>query len=104
MVCRVDDVDDGVHASAVPLPHRPEARLASQIPEFHANFAFGDFAHVEADGRDHIFAKPTGLRGENGEMEIKLFTHSLIHSISNSFLSPMPYRNDIHQRRLSRIL
>lgn len=33
MISSVHDEYDGVHASAVSLPHAPEARLATQIPQ-----------------------------------------------------------------------
>lgn len=58
-------VHDGVDAATVSLPHRAEARLAADVPHLDRHVALGDFAHVEANGRDHVLAELAGLRGYN---------------------------------------
>lgn len=50
----VDDVYNRVHAAAVALPHRSEARLATKVPQLDCDFTLCHLAHVEADGGDHI--------------------------------------------------
>lgn len=50
-------VHDGVDAATVSLPHGTEARLAADVPHLDRDVAFGDLAHVEADGGDHVLAE-----------------------------------------------
>eukprot|EP00964_Phaeocystis_antarctica_P101488 scaffold66950_cov60-Phaeocystis_antarctica.AAC.1 len=61
-VSRVDDVDDGVHAATVSLPHRAKARLAAQVPQLNRHLALGHLAHVEAHRRYHVLRKAARLR------------------------------------------
>jgi hypothetical protein len=45
-----------VHAVAVPLPHRPELRLTSNIPDFEGNVASPHLAEVKRDSRHDVLA------------------------------------------------
>lgn len=62
-------VHDGVDAATVSLPHRAEARLAADVPHLDRHIALGDFAHVEANGRDHVLAELAGLRAASNGAE-----------------------------------
>jgi len=53
----VHHVDDAIHATTVPFPHGPEARLAADVPQFDGHVAFGDLTHVESDRWNHVLAK-----------------------------------------------
>lgn len=59
VICGVDHVDDAVDAAAIALPHGPEARLAADVPQLYRHVAFHDFAHVEPNRRNHVFAELT---------------------------------------------
>ena len=50
----VHHVHDRVHPAAVPLPHRPEPRLAADVPQLYRHVPLGDLPHVEAHSRDHV--------------------------------------------------
>lgn len=62
---RIHHVNDGVHAATIPLPHRPEARLASNVPHLDRDVALGHLAHVEAHRRDHVLAELAGGNNVN---------------------------------------
>ena len=56
----VDYEDDSIDLPAVLLPALPESRLASEVPNFHINLSFFDFAEVKADGGDGVFIELVG--------------------------------------------
>ena len=55
LVGSIDDVDDGVDATAVTLPHATETGLTADIPHLDGHVPLGDLLHVEANSRDHVF-------------------------------------------------
>ena len=60
LVGRVDDVDDGVDAAAVALPHAAETGLAADIPHLDSDVPLSDLLHVEPDGGDHVLLEGPG--------------------------------------------
>ena len=61
LVCRVDDIDDRVHAAAVALPHAAETRLAADVPHLDRHVALRDLLHIEAHCRDHVLLERPAL-------------------------------------------
>jgi len=56
----VHHVDDGIHASAVPLPHGSESWLSSNVPQLDGDVPLGDLPHVESHCGDHVLVEAPG--------------------------------------------
>lgn len=57
MIGGVYHVHNGANSTTITLPHGAETRLSSNVPYVNHRFAFGHFAHVEADCWYHILAE-----------------------------------------------
>lgn len=63
---------NGIDSPAVPLPHRSEPRLTTNVPYFDRDIALCDFPHVKAHCRDHVLVELAALEGERGELVISV--------------------------------
>lgn len=68
--CRKQRLHDGVHSSTVALPHTTESRLSADIPNFDCDVAFGNFAHIKPNCRNHVFTELTRLKDKNTTFDI----------------------------------